>query len=173
VAEAAAGGTAHDLNIISGATVTIMVIDDSIVRSGIRVARALGLGGLVPAAAPTGPRFAIDPDASAAGLVHAGRRRHRAALSLDVGQVNAAFEQMDDPRAAPADDGVPGRHLHRPLRRPGQRSRRSATRCWAGRYANLRALAGPRASTPSWSPRAALFLQGLGLCARRLFDRIS
>jgi hypothetical protein len=35
-----------ELNIISGVTVTIMVIDDSIVRSGIRVARALGLGGL-------------------------------------------------------------------------------------------------------------------------------
>ena len=44
VAEAAAGGSAHELDIISGATVTIMVIDDSIVRSGIRVARALGLG---------------------------------------------------------------------------------------------------------------------------------
>ncbi|MHA1567591.1 MAG: FMN-binding protein, partial [Alphaproteobacteria bacterium] len=30
VAEAAAGGSAHELNIISGATVTVMVIDDSI-----------------------------------------------------------------------------------------------------------------------------------------------
>ena len=45
-AEAEAGGDAHDLNIISGATVTVMVIDDSIVRSGLHVARALGLGGL-------------------------------------------------------------------------------------------------------------------------------
>ncbi len=31
--EAEAGGSAHDLDIISGATVTIMVIDDSIVRA--------------------------------------------------------------------------------------------------------------------------------------------
>ena len=48
VAEAKAGGSAHDLNIISGATVTVMVIDDSIVRSGLKAARALGLGGLAP-----------------------------------------------------------------------------------------------------------------------------
>ncbi len=46
-AEAKANGTGgHELSIISGATVTVMVLDDSIVRSGIKVARALGLGGL-------------------------------------------------------------------------------------------------------------------------------
>ncbi len=100
-AEAASGGAAHDLNIISGATVTIMVIDDSVVRSSIRVARALGLGGLVAEVAPTGPRFTIDPDARAAsdwhGQVGEGTVRR---LSLDVGQVNRAFEQVADPRAA-------------------------------------------------------------------------
>ncbi|MHA3979802.1 FMN-binding protein [Halovulum sp. GXIMD14794] len=46
VAEAAERGSAHDLNIISGATVTVMVIDDGIIRAGLKVARALGLGGL-------------------------------------------------------------------------------------------------------------------------------
>jgi NosR/NirI family nitrous oxide reductase transcriptional regulator len=44
VAEAKSGGTAHDVDIISGATVTVMVIDDSIVRAGLKVARGLGLG---------------------------------------------------------------------------------------------------------------------------------
>lgn len=39
-AKAAGGGSAHDLAIISGATVTVMVIDDPVVRSSIRVARA-------------------------------------------------------------------------------------------------------------------------------------
>ncbi len=101
VAEAEAGGSAHDLHIISGVTVTLMVIDDSIVRSGIRVARALGLGGLAPLAAPAGPRFDLDPEATAATdwltLVGDGTVRR---LSLDVAQVNAAFERMDDPRAA-------------------------------------------------------------------------
>ncbi|MFN3547063.1 MAG: 4Fe-4S binding protein [Mesorhizobium sp.] len=100
-AEAATGGAAHDLNIISGATVTIMVIDDSVVRSSIRVARALGLGGLAGNAAPAGPKFAIDDEARAAGdwqtLVGDGTVRR---LSLDVGQVNRAFEKVEDPRAA-------------------------------------------------------------------------
>ena len=40
-----------DVDIVSGATVTIMVIDDSIVRAGLKVARALGLGGMAPAGA--------------------------------------------------------------------------------------------------------------------------
>lgn len=101
IAEADQGGSAHELDIISGATVTIMVIDDSVVRSGIRVARALGLGGLAPLAAPTGPRFELNPDAQAADdwftLTGDGTLRR---MSLDVGQVNAAFAAMDDPRAA-------------------------------------------------------------------------
>ncbi|MFP4273878.1 MAG: 4Fe-4S binding protein [Paracoccaceae bacterium] len=96
----AEGGTVDDLNIISGATVTIMVIDDSIIRSGIRVARQLGLGGL-SVAEQTGPRFELDPDASAAEdwftLVGDGTVRR---MTLDVGQVNEAFAAMDDPRAA-------------------------------------------------------------------------
>ena len=101
VAEAESGGTSHDLNIIAGATVTIMVLDDSIVRSGLKVARALGLGGLEPAQAPTGPRHVLDPEAQAAPdwftLEGDGTLRR---MSLDVGQVNAAFDEMDDPRAA-------------------------------------------------------------------------
>ena len=101
VAEAEQGGSAHELDIISGATVTIMVIDDSIVRSGIRVARALGLGGLEPLSAPTGPQFELKLDAQAAEdwftLTGDGTLRR---MSLDVGQVNAAFAAMDDPRAA-------------------------------------------------------------------------
>ncbi|MBK0326127.1 regulatory protein NosR [Rhodobacteraceae bacterium F11138] len=99
VAEAESGGTTHELDIISGATVTIMVIDDSIVRAGLKVARQLGLGGLA-VEVETGPRFEIDPDAQAAQdwmtLEGDGTLRR---LSLDVGQVNAAFAAMDDPRA--------------------------------------------------------------------------
>lgn len=101
VAEAESGGTAHELDIISGATVTIMVIDDSIIRAGLKVVRQLGLGGLVVEETDTGPRFEIDPDAEAATdwmtLEGDGTLRR---LSLDVGQVNAAFAAMDDPRAA-------------------------------------------------------------------------
>ncbi len=101
VAEADTGGTAHQLDIISGATVTIMVIDDSIIRAGLKVARQLGLGGLALAEPDTGPKFEIDPDAEAATdwetLEGDGTVRR---LLLDVEQVNAAFAAMDDPRAA-------------------------------------------------------------------------
>lgn len=100
VAEAESGGTSHDVDIISGATVTVMVIDDSIVRSGLKVARALGLGGLAPEAAASGPRYEIDPEAEPTpgwlGMEGDGTVRR---LSLDVGQINAAFADDPDPRA--------------------------------------------------------------------------
>ncbi|ABL72284.1 NosR/NirI family protein [Paracoccus denitrificans] len=101
VAEAQSGGTAHEVEIISGATVTVMVIDDSIVRSGLKVARALGLGGLAPETVAAGPKFEIDPEAVPPADWHEmegdGTLRR---LSLDVGQVNAAFAANPDARAA-------------------------------------------------------------------------
>ncbi|MDM7255479.1 MAG: 4Fe-4S binding protein, partial [Paracoccus sp. (in: a-proteobacteria)] len=100
VAEAKAGGGAHDLNIISGATVTVMVIDDSIVRSGLQVARALKLGGLAPEAAPTGPRFEINPDAApVTSWSEAEGDGTLRALRLSVGEINADFAAHADPRA--------------------------------------------------------------------------
>jgi NosR/NirI family nitrous oxide reductase transcriptional regulator len=100
-AEAAAGGSGHDLDIISGATVTIMVIDDSIVRSGLKVARALGLGGLAPKQVAAGPAHEVDMDFMAemdwAALASDGSVRR---LTLDIGQINAAFDASGDQRAA-------------------------------------------------------------------------
>ncbi|MDP3860967.1 MAG: 4Fe-4S binding protein [Phaeovulum sp.] len=98
---AAAGGAEHPLKIISGATVTVMVIDDSVVRAGLRVARMLGLGGLTAEAATSGPRYTINTDAVAApdwlALLGDGSLRR---LSLDVAQINATFAADPDPRAA-------------------------------------------------------------------------
>lgn len=100
VAEAAAGGSGHELDIISGATVTIMIIDDSIVRSGIKVARALGLGGLAPDAGDSGPKYVLNEDLNEIYDWHTmsgdGSTRR---LTLDVGQVNQAFEEAGDERA--------------------------------------------------------------------------
>ncbi|MCV2889116.1 NosR/NirI family protein [Ruegeria aquimaris] len=97
--EAETGGEGHDLDIISGATVTIMVIDDSLVRAGLKVARALGLGGLSPAT-PEGPRREIDMDQTGTSdwftLSGDGSVRR---MTLDIGQVNAAFEATGDARA--------------------------------------------------------------------------
>ncbi|WP_299623262.1 NosR/NirI family protein [Pelagibius sp.] len=98
-AEAAAGGSAHDLDIISGATVTVMVIDDSVVRAGLRVARGLGLGGLAPEV--RGPQRQIDSSllAEESWVTLAGDGSVRS-LTLDVGQINAAFAASGDERAA-------------------------------------------------------------------------
>lgn len=99
--EAAAGGTGHDLDIISGATVTVVVIDDSIVRAGIKVARAIGLGGLGTKSNIGGANYEVDPsiqdrrdwqELSMQGAV--------SRLSLDVSQVNQAFVDAGDAEAA-------------------------------------------------------------------------
>ncbi|WP_419913076.1 4Fe-4S binding protein [Hoeflea sp.] len=106
-AEAAAGGSAHDLDIISGATVTIMVIDDSIVRGGLKVARALGLGGLAPAAS-AGPQRQVNPEMTEPQdwMTLSGDGSVRA-LTLDIGQINQAFETSGDPRAAARPESGP------------------------------------------------------------------
>jgi NosR/NirI family nitrous oxide reductase transcriptional regulator len=99
VAEAAASGTGHDLDIISGATVTIMIIDDSIVRSSIKVARALGLGGLEASGVNAGPSYILNMDKKDIydwqTLSGNGSIRR---LTLDIGQINSAFEETGDIR---------------------------------------------------------------------------
>ena len=110
IAEAAAGGSAHDLNIISGATVTIMIIDDSIVRSSIKVARALGLGGLSNDAAQFGPTHVLNMsenrDVDWVTLTGNGGVRR---MTLDVGQINAAFQATGDARVLKhPEPGAPG-----------------------------------------------------------------
>jgi NosR/NirI family nitrous oxide reductase transcriptional regulator len=100
VAEAKSGGSSHEVDIISGATVTVMVIDDSIIRSSLKVARALGLGGLTPEQAETGPKFEINPAAAPpASWSEAEGDGTLKRLMLNVGEVNAAFEKNADARA--------------------------------------------------------------------------
>ena len=92
----------HDIDIVSGATVSVMVIDDSVVRSAIRVARAYGLGGLESdQALPIGPKASIDMTAPATtedwiALIGDGSVRR---LKLTIGDVNRAFEEDGDAAA--------------------------------------------------------------------------
>jgi NosR/NirI family nitrous oxide reductase transcriptional regulator len=102
----------HDIDIVSGATVTVMVIDDSVVRSAIRVARAYGLGGLASEQAlPTGPKASINMTMPAAtedwiALIGDGSVRR---LKLTVGDVNRAFEEEGDAAAIERpESGDPG-----------------------------------------------------------------
>ena len=107
-AEAAGGGASHDLDIISGATVTIMVIDDSLIRSGIKVARSLGLGGLAPVTVSAPPRE-IDMTRQAIQdwqqLTGDGSVRR---LLLTIGEINEAFAATGDEKAiARPEKGAP------------------------------------------------------------------
>ena len=91
------------LDIISGATVTIMVIDDTIVRSVLKVARALGLGGMAPAVARADGRppghvdMALSEVDDWITLTGDGSVRR---LSLSVGEVTAAFAEAGKAKAA-------------------------------------------------------------------------
>lgn len=103
IAEAEAGGSAHDLDIVSGATVTIMVIDDSIVRAGLKVARQLGLGGLQAELKSSGPTKQLlrptDADIAISDWQTLAGDGSVRSLRLDVGQVNQAFIDNGDERA--------------------------------------------------------------------------
>lgn len=95
-------GGKHDIDIISGATVTIMVIDDSILRSALKVTRHLGLGGLKPEVAQSNaPRATIDTSqtgtADWAALLKDGSVH---TLRLSLADINEAFAKSSDKVAA-------------------------------------------------------------------------
>ncbi|MFW6076895.1 MAG: FMN-binding protein, partial [Hyphomicrobiales bacterium] len=59
----AEGTGAPDADIVSGATVTVLVMGESVVRSAARVARALGLGGASAVSEEHRTARAVDPEA--------------------------------------------------------------------------------------------------------------
>jgi NosR/NirI family nitrous oxide reductase transcriptional regulator len=87
-------------DIVSGATVTVLVIGDSVVRSAVRVGRALAAGGAAAAAAAPPARVVDDTAgeiADWAGLLGSGAVRH---LRLTIGEVNKAFVDSGNALAA-------------------------------------------------------------------------
>lgn len=95
---------AHDLDIVAGATVTIMVIDDSIVRAGLRVARELGLGGLTPPIAAAAGQHSATMVSADPGVVDDWKtlldEGSVRTLRVTVGEVNEAFLATGDEEAA-------------------------------------------------------------------------
>ncbi|MEQ8660914.1 MAG: 4Fe-4S binding protein [Gammaproteobacteria bacterium] len=91
---ATGGGERAEVDVVSGATVTVMVIDDTIVQAAKRAARALGLGGMAPAdagpAAAAGTRIARD-----AGKVETWQQLRDSGavrrLAISIAEVDAAF----------------------------------------------------------------------------------
>jgi NosR/NirI family nitrous oxide reductase transcriptional regulator len=90
----------HKVDVVTGATVTVMVMDDTILRSAIKVARNHRLGGLAPERKRTGPRAVINAEAGEVEswpALLADDSVQQLALTLE--QVNAAFEASGDPLA--------------------------------------------------------------------------
>ena len=101
----------RELDIVSGATVTIMIIDDTIVRAAIRVMRTRGVGGLVDASADKNRvtysvREELDEKLNWMTMLGDGSVRRR---MISVGDINAAFESAGKTLAAarpePGPDG--------------------------------------------------------------------
>lgn len=91
----------HQVDVVTGATVTVMVMDDTILRSAIKVARNHHLGGLAPERKRSGPRAVINAEAGEVedwpALLADGSVQP---LLLTLEQVNAAFNTSGDPLAA-------------------------------------------------------------------------
>ncbi len=100
----------HKVDVVSGATVTVMVMDNTILRSAIKVARAHHLGGLAPERKHTGPTAVINPGAGKVenwqALLADGSVQQ---LRLTLKQVNKVFEASGDPLAVKhSEKGDPG-----------------------------------------------------------------
>jgi NosR/NirI family transcriptional regulator, nitrous oxide reductase regulator len=98
VAAAAASGR-PEVDIISGATVTVTVIAESMVRAAVKVARAEGIGGQPQPAAAATRQIELGhaaPDTWAGLLAEGSVRR----LSLSVGEVSEAFKRAGNQDAA-------------------------------------------------------------------------
>jgi NosR/NirI family nitrous oxide reductase transcriptional regulator len=100
VGKLVAGELDHKIDIVTGATVTVMVMDDNILRSAIKVARKYGLAGLKPEQKETGPIATVNPDINNiedwGAMIKEGSVRR---LKITLSQINAAYDQMPDFRA--------------------------------------------------------------------------
>lgn len=99
----------HQMDAMSGATVTVMVMDDTIIRSGIKVARAYGLGGLKPEKSQTGPSYRVNNELNEVqdwiSLISDGSVRR---LKISLGEINKAFEATNNiPAIDRAEQGDP------------------------------------------------------------------
>lgn len=93
---------AREVDVVSGATVTVMIIDDTIIRAATEVAKSLGLGGL-KAESNSGIREVVKiknkpfESESWQALLGEGSVRR---LTLSVGEVSKAFTKAGKTKAA-------------------------------------------------------------------------
>jgi NosR/NirI family nitrous oxide reductase transcriptional regulator len=92
---------APETDIVSGATVTVLVMADSVVRSAVRLIRAGRIGDVAPRAAATAAPATLAPGPGEVrdweSLLGDGSVRR---LHLSIGEVNEAYERSGNARAA-------------------------------------------------------------------------
>ena len=102
----------RQVDAVSGATVTVMVMDDTIIRGGIRVARIYGLGGLEPAQERNEGHSILNMEKSSivdwVRLLTEGSVRR---LKLSVNQVTEAFKNAGNTIAADLPESTNGDDL--------------------------------------------------------------
>ncbi len=94
------GEQEHDVDIVTGATVTVMVMDDSILLSAIKVARKFELSGLRSEKKEVGPVASVNSDISEiedwTGLIADGSVTR---LKISLARINRAFAESGEPLA--------------------------------------------------------------------------
>ena len=94
------GAQDHKVDVVSGATVTVMVMDDNILRAAIKVARKYGLSGLKAKIKKDGPEASVNTDVDVIkdwqSLLDEGSVQH---LKITVEDINEAFEKSGEPLA--------------------------------------------------------------------------
>lgn len=90
----------HKVDIVSGATVTIMVMDDNILRAAIKVARHYSLSGLEVKAKKEGQEASVNPDVDVIkdwqSLLDEESVQH---LKISIEDINKAFKKSGEPLA--------------------------------------------------------------------------
>lgn len=162
------------VDIVSGATVTVLVMGDSVVRSAVRLIRSGRLGGASVATSVSEPERRLDPAQmpirSWEDLVGDGSVR---ALRLSVGEVSQAFRQAGHPLAAEAPEtGDPAASFIdlyvAPVSVPG------IGRSLLGEegYQRLRARLAPDQAAVLLAGNGAYSFKGSGYVRGGIFDRV-
>ena len=163
--------TEQRFDAISGATVTIRVIDDSIVRSGIKVARQYGLGGLESRA--QGPKASINQELleikSWQTLMEEGSLGQ---LTITLEKVNQAFIDSGDEQAIKHPETGPPQDLFIDLY-AAQVSVPSLGRSLLGEgeYRNLQRVLKPGQQAILLAGRGQYSFKGSGYLRGGIFDR--
>jgi len=97
VGKLVSGEQKHQVDAVSGATVTIMVMDDNILRSAIKVARNYCLAGLEAKRKQSGPVASVNEEINVVKswkeLVSEGSVQK---LKISLGQINKAFKDSEN-----------------------------------------------------------------------------